>query len=196
LAGPAGNALCAQCHPALATAEGLRAHSHHPPGPGSSCVECHMPKKNMGLSYQLSRYHRIGSPTDEVRVLGDRPLECALCHPTKTVNELVDTMERWWGKRYDRDKLRALYGDLDANAIASTLARGKPHEQAVAIGVLGERGTAQNAPRIAPHLAHPYPLVRYYARHAIEKLTGAPVSIDVEQPAAEIRAQLQRWMAP
>ena len=66
----------------------------------------------------------------------------------------------------------------------------------MAIGVLGERGTRRDVPLIAPHLAHPYPLVRYYAKHAIEKLTGAPVSIDVGQPAAEIAAQVQRWIAP
>jgi predicted CXXCH cytochrome family protein len=196
LGGTAGNAVCAQCHPALATAEGLRAHTHHGPGPGSACIACHMPKKNMGLSYELTRYHRIGSPTDEARVLGDRPLECALCHHDKTVSELVGTMERWWGKRYERDRLRALYGDLDAGALAGALARGKPHEQAVAIGVLGERGTRRDVPLLAPHLAHAYPLVRYYAKHAIEKLTGAPVPIDVGQPAADIAAALQRWMTP
>jgi predicted CXXCH cytochrome family protein len=196
LAGPAGNALCARCHPALATADGLRAHTHHAPGAGSACLGCHMPKKNMGLSYQLSRYHRIGSPTDEARVLGDRPLECALCHREKTVSQLVDTMERWWGKRYDRDKLRVLYGDLDADPIAATLVRGKPHEQAVAIGVLGERGAARDVPLIVPNLAHPYPLVRYYAKHAIEQLTGAPLAIDVGRTAAEIKDQLRRWAPP
>ena len=155
-----------------------------------------MPKKNMGLSYELTRYHRIGSPTDEARVLGDRPLECALCHREKTVSELVGAMERWWGKRYDRDRLRALYGELDADAIGRTLARGEPHEQAVAIGVLSERGTARDVPLIVPHLAHEYPLVRYHAKHAIEMLIGAPIPIDVGQPAAEVAAQVRRWRAP
>jgi predicted CXXCH cytochrome family protein len=196
LGGPAGNAVCASCHPALATAEGLRAHTHHDPGAGSACVGCHMPKKNLGLTYELSRYHRIGSPTDEARVLADRPLECALCHPNKTVNELVGTMERWWGKRYDRGRLRALYGpDLEVGAIASTLARGKPHEQGVAIGVLGERGARTDVPRLAPHLWDPYPQVRYFAKRAIEKLTGAPLAIDVGLPAAEVAAQARRWLS-
>lgn len=196
LGGPAGNATCTGCHPALATAEALRAHTHHEPGAGSACLGCHMPKKNLGLAYELSRYHRIGSPTDEARVLGDRPLECALCHPGKTVNELASTMERWWGKRYDRGRLRALYGaNLDVNAIASTLARGKPHEVGAAIGVLGERGKREDVPRIAPYLSHAYPQVRFYAKHAIEKLTGAPLAIDVGLPAAEVAAQVRRWQA-
>jgi predicted CXXCH cytochrome family protein len=196
LAGPAGNALCTQCHPALASPEGLRAHTHHPPGEGSACVACHMAKKNMGLGYQLTRYHRIGSPTDEARVLGDRPLECALCHVDRGVEELVEAMERWWGKRYDRAALRGLYGDdLGVGVLAATLARGKPHEQGAAIGALGERGDPSAIPALAPHLAHPYPLVRYYARHALERLTGAPVPVDVDRPAAEVAAAVTRWLA-
>ena len=49
-----------------------------------------MPQKNLGLGYNLTRYHRIGSPTEKARVEGDRPLECALCHADKTVEELTD----------------------------------------------------------------------------------------------------------
>ncbi len=189
-----GNAVCASCHPTLATADGLRAHTHHLPGAGSACLGCHMPKKNMGLSYELTRYHRIGSPTDDNRVLVDRPIECALCHQDRTVKQLVDTMERWWGKRYDRARLDELYGDQNANVIAATLARGKPHEQAVAIGVLGERGTKHDIAAIAPYLAHEYPLVRYFAKHAIETLVGAAIPIDVGQPVAEVQAEVQRWI--
>ncbi|MFW5920254.1 MAG: cytochrome c3 family protein, partial [Polyangiales bacterium] len=103
LATPAGNATCTQCHESLAGEEALRRHSHHDPGgAGGSCVACHMPRKNAGLDYALTRYHRIGSPTDAERVEGDRPLECALCHQGKSVEELVTTMERWWGADYDR----------------------------------------------------------------------------------------------
>jgi hypothetical protein len=155
-----------------------------------------MPKKNMGLAYELVRYHRIGSPTDPQRVLGDRPLECALCHQDKTVGQLVEAMERWWGKRYDRDKLSSLYGQLAANVVRSTLERGKPHEQAVAIGVLAERGTKQDIGAILPHLAHAYPLVRYFAKHAIETLSGGQVPVDVEQPAGDVRDQVRRWATP
>lgn len=195
LATSEGNAICASCHPTLATGDGVRAHTHHGPGAGSACIACHMPKKNMGLAYELTRYHRIGSPTDADRVLRDRPLECALCHPDKTVEELVGTMERWWGKRYDRGALRALYGDLDANVITATLAHGKPHEQAVAIGVLGERGTRADVAQLVPHLTHAHPLVRYYAKQAIEKLTGKPVPVDVGQAAHEVGPEVQRWLS-
>jgi predicted CXXCH cytochrome family protein len=194
--GAAGNRLCTSCHRELATGEAARAHTHHDPdGPGGSCVGCHMPKKNMGLGYGLTRYHRIGSPTDEERVLRDRPLECALCHGERSVEDLVSRMERWWGKRYDRQPLRELYGeDLDVNVLASTLARGKPHEQAVAIAVLGDAGNSAVVPRLASHLAHEYPLVRYYAKEAIESLIGQPLPVDVNEPAGKVAAEAQRWL--
>lgn len=194
LATPAGNPTCTRCHPAYASAAALRAHAHHEPaGAGGSCVACHMPRKNLGLGYELTRYHRIGSPTDRARVEGDRPLECALCHAGARVGELVGAMERWWGKRYDRGKLIELYGDLGAPVLAVTAGRGNPHEQATAIAALGDARDPRAAPALAAALAHPYPLVRYWARRALEKVRGEPVDIDLEQDAATIRAAISRW---
>jgi hypothetical protein len=128
-------------------------------------------------------------------VLGDRPVECALCHAERSVEDLVSTIERWWGKRYDRGALRALYGDdLTVNALRATLERGKPHEQAVAIAVLGQSGDRTAIPAIAAQLAHDYPLVRYFAQRALETLTGAPVAIDVGAPAADVRRAAVEWI--
>jgi predicted CXXCH cytochrome family protein len=196
LATPAGNAVCTTCHRELAGAEAEAAHSHHASGSaGTACVACHMAKKNMGLDYALIRYHRIGSPTEPRRVLRDRPLECALCHADHSVDSLVGAMERWWGRRYDRGALRALYGDdLSINALRATLSRGKPHEQAVAIAVLGESGDRSAIPALAAQLAHDYPLVRYYAQRALQTLTGQPVAIDVGAPAAEVRRAAAAWL--
>jgi predicted CXXCH cytochrome family protein len=197
LAGPPGNALCASCHDQLASPSQVAAHTHHrADGAGSACIGCHMPRKNMGLSYSLTRYHRIGSPTDPERVLGDRPLECALCHSDRSVEQLVTNMERWWNQRYDRTRLRALYGDdLSVNVITSTLLRGKPHEQAVAIGVLGDARATQSLPLLADQLTHPYPLVRYFAKHAIETIAAEPLAIDVGQPATEVAGRVRQWLA-
>jgi predicted CXXCH cytochrome family protein len=196
LATPAGNATCTTCHAAFGSAEAIARHTHHAAGSaGTSCVACHMAKKNMGLDYGLIRYHRIGSPTDPRRVEADRPVECALCHADKSVEGLVSTMERWWNKRYDRGALRALYGDdLSVNALRATLERGKPHEQAVAIAVLGDAGDRAAIPAITEQLAHAYPLVRYFAQRALQTLTGAPVAIDVGAPAAEVRRAAAAWL--
>jgi predicted CXXCH cytochrome family protein len=190
LGNPEGNHVCTTCHNVT------QDHSHHAPGSaGSACIACHMAKKNMGLDYVLNRYHRIGSPNALVRVERDRPLECALCHHDKSVEQIVQAMEQWWGKRYDRAKLRALYGDdLAVNAIRATLERGKPHEQAVAIAVLGDARDRSAVSALAPMLAHEYPLVRYFAQRALQNITGDPVAIDVGAAAADVRRAADAWL--
>jgi hypothetical protein len=146
-----------------------------------------MPKKNMGLAYELTRYHRIGSPTDRERVEGDRPLECALCHADKSVDELVRTMERLWGKQYDRGALQRLYGrDLRVNALEATLRYGKPHEQGTALAVAGRDKLQTFLPLVLAQLGNDYPLVRYFARHAVEQISGAPLPVDMNAPGPEL----------
>jgi predicted CXXCH cytochrome family protein len=173
LARPPANPVCTACHAELGDQVALRQHAHHDPlGPGGSCVACHMPRKNMGLDGRLTRYHRIGSPSDAARVLGDRPLECALCHVDRTVGSLVDAMEKWWPVRFPRQRLEELYGSLDANVMRATLERGKPHEKAVAIAQLGEARDRDAAPLIGKELLSDYPLVREWARRALVSILG------------------------
>jgi predicted CXXCH cytochrome family protein len=189
----AGNPVCTKCHAVYQSEEAVRAHAHHDPaGAAGACVACHMPRKNMGLGYALTRYHRIGSPTEPARVERDRPLECALCHADKSVRQLVGDMERLWGRRYDRRALTELYGELDANVLLATARRGKAHEQAVAITVLGERRVLRALPVVARQLVNPFPLVRYYADRALSALRGQPCAIDLDRPTAEIEAAARR----
>ena len=197
LQGPAGNAICLRCHPQFKTPEALAAHSHHDPsGPGGLCMNCHMVKKNMSLDTQLGRYHRIGSPTDEARVLGDRPLECAVCHTDRSVAALTADMERWYGKTYDREALQRLYGDLEQNVLMATLKRGKPHEQVVAIALLGRDRRREAVPMLQQQLVHQYPLLRYYVQRALEQITGgpAPADFDLHQDNAKILAAAASWL--
>jgi predicted CXXCH cytochrome family protein len=180
LATVAGNTVCTRCHAELAGDDVLRRHAHHDPkGAGGACVACHMARKNMGLDLRLTRYHRIGSPTDPARVLLDRPLECALCHADKSVISLVGTMEKWWKKAYSRDLLVRLYGDLNAKTLVATLARGKPHERAVAAAALGELGDKSYAGAIAKELVNEYPLVRGFAARALTASLGKDCGIEV-----------------
>jgi predicted CXXCH cytochrome family protein len=191
-----GNRVCTECHADKDGAAALRAHSHHAPdGPGGLCIACHMPRKNMSLDHRLTRYHRIGSPDSPEKVESDRPLECALCHGDKSVGELVDRMEQWWGCRYDRKRIEALYGDLGANPLLATLERGKPHEQATAIGALGEQRARAAAPSVAALLTHPYPIVRFFAENALAAMVGSPPPIDVHQDNAQILEAAKRWLA-
>jgi predicted CXXCH cytochrome family protein len=191
-----GNGVCTTCHERLAARSALAEHTHHAPeGEGSACLSCHMPKKNMGLAYEFTRYHRIGSPTDEARVLGDRPLDCSLCHADRTVDQIVTTMEKWWKKRYDRARLRRLYGqDLRVNPVRVTLAFGKPHEQALAAALAASHGVPDTLDATLALLANPYPLVRYFARHSLEQRSGAHLPLDMNLPGPQLvaaaRAQL------
>ena len=186
LATPAGNGVCTGCHRELATPPALRQHAHHDPtGAGGSCVACHMPRKNMGLGYALTRYHRIGSPTDKARVEGDRPLECAVCHGDKTVGALLDDMARLWGKHYDAAAIDRLYGGRDQNVLLATITRGYAHEQATAMALAGERRLQPAGAAIAHEMtSNAYPLVRLWAGMAYEALAGRRPSADVEQAAA------------
>jgi len=186
LATPAGNAVCIKCHGELASPVALQRHAHHDPvGAGGSCVACHMPRKNMGLGYALTRYHRIGSPTDRARVEGDRPLECAICHGDKTVGALLDDMARLWGKQYDAAAIQRLYGDRDQNVLVATITRGYAHEQATAMALAGERRLQPAGAAIAHEMTgNAYPLVRLWAGIAYEALAGRPPSADMEKAAA------------
>ncbi|MGH7440366.1 MAG: cytochrome c3 family protein, partial [Polyangiaceae bacterium] len=190
LATPKGNTVCTGCHADKAGPDELRAHARHDPaGPGGSCVACHMPRKNMGLDGRLTRYHRIGSHTDSSRVLGDRPLECALCHPGWTARRLVDEMEKGWRVRYPRQRIEELYGSLDADVLRATLDRGKAHEQAVAMTVLAEAHATEAAPAFAAQLLNPYPLVRQWAAGALEKVAPGRCSVDLSAADSAIARQ-------
>jgi predicted CXXCH cytochrome family protein len=186
------DALCTRCHDTMGSPDALRAHSHHEPArEGARCLACHMPRKNMSLDGKLSRYHRIGSPTDMTKVLLDRPVECALCHADKPVGVLVETMEKWWKKSYERGALEKLYGSLDANALTATAERGKPHEQAVAFQLLGDARMKPSVPILEGQLTHPYPLVRGYAKRALDAIKGAPVPVDIDAPISVIEEQVR-----
>ena len=79
-------------------------------GTQGSCIAYHVPKKNMSLDTDMTRYHRIGI-TEQTRFAcsPDRPLECALCHADKQVARARRDPWRHGGtRRMTREALRAL----------------------------------------------------------------------------------------
>lgn len=195
LEGPAGNRVCVQCHEQYRSPDALKTHARHKvDGPGGLCINCHMPRKNMSLDTRLTRYHRIGSPNENSRVEGDRPLECALCHIDKSVRQLVDSMESWWPRSYERSKLESLYGSLDANPLIATLRLGKPHEKAVALYLAGIQKDPRLASRVARELVNPRPIVRYYAEEALMSLTGGSSPLDLHGEKDSIRRAAKEWL--
>ena len=199
---PAGNHVCTTCHARYAAPEALRAHAHHDPaGAGGACVACHMPRKNMGLGYALTRYHRIGSPTDAARVEQDRPLECALCHADRSVAAWSAT----WSACGASTTIARRWRALRRRSRRERAARHRRARQAARAGA-GDGGAGRAAVRaalapIARQLVNPIPLVRYYARRAVDAIRGAPCAVDLDARRAEIEAAARRcvpaaWPAP
>ena len=105
-------------------------------------------------------------------------------------------MERLWGKNYDRGAVRKLYGeDLRVNAVEATLKFGKPHEQGTAVAIAGRDRRQDLLPLVVATLDNDYPLVRYFARHAIEQITGAPLPVDLNAPGAEVVNSARAYLA-
>jgi hypothetical protein len=104
-------------------------------------------------------------------------------------------MERWWHKRYSRAALHRLYGpDLGENAILATLQFGKPHEQASALGVAGRDHLRAALPLMVDQLDNRYPLLRYFARASVQRLTGEPLPLDMSAPGRTLLAQGRAWL--
>ena len=80
------------------------------------------------------------------------------------------------------------------NPLSVTLLGGKPHERAVAATVLSHAGRTDMLRPIAATLDDEYPLVRYYGKAALERLTGATLPLDMSQSGPETRAAAERWL--
>jgi hypothetical protein len=48
---------------------------------------------------------------------------------------------------------------------------------------------------VAEQLVNPYPLVRFYAEGALERILGEPSPLDLYRTDDEIRAQAAAWLA-
>jgi hypothetical protein len=60
--------------------------------------------------------------------------------------------------------------------------------------VLGDARDRGALDAIAAQLVNRYPLVRYFARQAAEKIAGRPCDVDLDQDDAKIEADTTRWL--
>jgi predicted CXXCH cytochrome family protein len=100
-----GNALCARCHRPdppgrFATlrpgAYDAPSHHHHAPGgPGSACVDCHMPARTyMGIDAR--RDHQLAVPRPDLSQSLGTPNACTGCHDERSPAWAEAAVRRWF----------------------------------------------------------------------------------------------------
>jgi len=90
---PTNNGLCLGCHEAIGAR--LAAHTHHRVnGPGSSCVECHMPRTVFSIKARI-RDHSLSVPVPENTTRFGIPNACNACHEDKTSAWAAKALQAW-----------------------------------------------------------------------------------------------------
>lgn len=172
--GMRGNEACTQCHEALATPDGLHAHTRHGPGSlGNSCYDCHMGHTSIGLM-KASRSHRIQSPDVAVELRTGRPNACNQCHLDRTLAWTAQHLHEGWG-------IAVPELDDEQRTVAASvrwLLSGDAGQRMLAAWSFGwqpARDTAGDdwlAPYLARLLDDPYYVVRFNAARSLRSLVG------------------------
>jgi len=92
---PDANALCTQCHQAIA--KSVAPHTHHAErSAGSSCVECHMPRTVFSIKAEI-RDHSMSIPVPENTIRHAIPNACNACHKDRDAQWSLRQMNQWYG---------------------------------------------------------------------------------------------------
>jgi len=185
--------VCTSCHRDIGA--NVSAHTHHAEDSvGSNCYDCHMPKTTLGL-LTVMRSHRIDNPTAAMSHERGRPNACNLCHLDRTLAQVADDLERWYGQK----RPEGIDDEAPAAAIEWMIS-GNAVQRAVAVAhvaypyVQETSGNDWLAPIVAHCLTDPYPAVRYIAGHALETLPGY-AGFGSDYVADVVARELQRQRA-
>ena len=103
-ASPRSPDLCATCHAEIVAAG--EAHTHHRAGgPGSACVDCHMPPIVKALGTRLAS-HAIDVPLPVNAADFGSPDACSQCHADRGLAWTVSSWQRLWGSPEDSRRRR------------------------------------------------------------------------------------------
>ncbi len=94
---PAGNAVCATCHP-REKCDTTAHHFHKSDGPGSRCVACHAPTRNY-MVVHARHDHSFRVPRPDLSVKLGTPNACNRCHTDRTTQWAADAAVKWWGTK-------------------------------------------------------------------------------------------------
>ncbi|KGE03703.1 tetratricopeptide repeat protein [Pseudohaliea rubra] len=171
-----GNGVCAQCH--KPEVYDSTAHHHREPGPGSVCVDCHMPATTY-MGVDARRDHSMRIPRPDLSLMLGTPNACNGCHddrdaawalaalrdrgvtPGDTASHPARTLHRL--RQGDRRAADAVRAQVSNPSLA-------PLWRATALETFGNSGDRRLAETAAPLLAGEDPLLRLAAVRSIAAL--------------------------
>jgi predicted CXXCH cytochrome family protein len=186
------NEACTRCHEDIGL--GVAAHSGHAAdGPGSACLDCHMPRVVYGI-VDLHRSHRIENPDPRRDAEAGRPNACTLCHLDRSPVWAAREMSRIFGREFPAPRTRPGGAPVDLADGVALLTAGDAVERAAVAAAMGrapqsaaiERGDrAFLVALLVATLGDGYPSIRRLARRALLELE--------EDDPLGLAPRLQSW---
>ncbi|MGB0580431.1 MAG: cytochrome c3 family protein, partial [Limisphaerales bacterium] len=129
---------CLGCHEQFKDRIKRTEHTHHQPGDGDHCMDCHMPHTNEGLG-QMVRTHRIMNPIDRVQIEANQPNACNLCHLDKNIDWTIDHLRDWYAPDFQVSEmaLQQNYPNRADPVVYSWLTSGHQPSRIAAAGAIG-----------------------------------------------------------
>lgn len=184
-------AACTTCHPAFAKPEAAAIHSAH--APGTTCLDCHMPRVVMGID-RVVRTHRISSPANPAMLSVAAPNACNLCHLDRPIAWTVDELRRAHDIKLD-PRTWSAYGELDRSVGDVWLGSKEPALRLMAAAAYARSPLGvYELPALLKGLVDPLPHIRVFTLFAVEEVLGrrvTPAEYDPRVPAAVRAHQVQ-----
>ena len=195
------NGACLPCHEERVA--GAAAHHHHPgDGPGTRCIDCHMPMTAFARMRRTD--HSLLPPTPAATLRHKSPNACNLCHDDKTADWADQTVRQWYARDYQAPVLRraALVADArkrDWSRLDEMLAyiTSADRDEVTATGLvrlLAWCDDGRKWPALVQALGDPSPLVRSAAAGSFEAVL-APALVQALLDATEDDVRLVRIRA-
>jgi hypothetical protein len=190
-------ALCVTCHAEYRDPSRAAAHGRHPAAAGVTCLDCHMPRYNLGLE-EVVRTHRIAAPVEQSMASAASANACNLCHLDRSLRWTTEELARGWGRRL------TLPGDAPAAGVADQPA-GEVWLAApdAALRLVAGQSYARTPlgrvklRELLRALGDPEPINRVFALKAVERVRGRKLdagAYELTAPPAERARQIARLL--
>jgi hypothetical protein len=190
-------ALCANCHETYRDPRRAAAHAGHPAGAAVSCLDCHMPRYNLGLD-EVVRTHRIAAPVEQSMVTAASANACNLCHLDKSLRWTVRELERGWGRRLTLPEEGPAAGAVD-RPLGEVWLEGSEQPLRLLAGQSYSRSprAREKLPDLIRALNDVEPINRVFALKAVERACGRRLGAgdyELTAPPAERARQIGRLL--